>query len=109
MSAPRRDNAPQQRGEVGTYDSKFSPDTTPDKPKRQSKSESILSVLKSGVSLQRFTAETLGDHCLNSTVAELRSKGYQIHSEWISVPTRFGRHVRVKLYSYAGTAGNGEV
>lgn len=107
MSAPIRDNALREQGEVGSCDSKFKSDFTPDKPKRQGKSATILSILKSGQSLNRFEAERHGDHALNSTVSELRGKGYKLESIWEEVPTRFGKSVRVKRYSYAGAADNG--
>jgi hypothetical protein len=48
--------------------------------------------------LNRFDAERLGDHCLNSTIAELRAKGVVILALWEEVPTRFGRDVWVKRY-----------
>lgn len=62
----------------------------------------ILSILRSGRSLNRFEAEAYGDHCLNSTVAILRADGNLIHDHWERVPTRFGKKARVKRYGYAG-------
>ena len=62
----------------------------------------ILEALRSGRSLNRFEAETLGDHALNSTIARLRGEGVLIVDEWEEVPTRFGRPARVKRYRYAG-------
>lgn len=77
-------------------------------PKKQSKAEAILSVLKSGVALHRFSAaQSYGDHCLHSTISELKSRGYSFESEWILVPTRFSKSVRVKLYRYVGAVGDG--
>ena len=67
-----------------------------------SKEATILATLRSGKSLNRFDAERLGDHCLHSTVATLRSKGNAIYDEWERVPTRFGREARVKRYRYIG-------
>ncbi len=61
------------------------------------KKAAILAALRHG-SLNRFEAERLGDHCLNSTIAELRANGYVIHSYPEMVKTRFGRRVRVKRY-----------
>lgn len=49
-------------------------------------------------SLNRFDAERLGDHCLNTTMAELRADGHTITDEWEKVPTRFGTTARVKRY-----------
>jgi len=62
----------------------------------------ILAILRSGRTLNRFEAEALGDHCLNSTVAVLRADGNLIHDHWERVPTRFGKKARVKRYGYAG-------
>lgn len=53
-------------------------------------------------SLNRFEAERIGDHALNSTVATLRAEGHLIVDRWEEVPTRFNKMVRVKRYSYAG-------
>lgn len=79
-----------------------------EKPKPQGKSASVLSALKSGISLNRFDAEKLlGDHCLHSTISELRAKGFLFSDEWERIPTRFNRDVRVKRYSYIGPVGNG--
>lgn len=85
-------------------------DHTKNAPKKQTKAEAILAVLKSGISLHRFTAaQSYGDHCLHSTISELKSKGYKFESEWVQVPTRFDKPVRVKLDRYVGAVGNGEV
>jgi len=62
----------------------------------------ILETLRSGRSLNRFDAEILGDHALNSTIARLRGEGVLIVDEWEQVPTRFGKQARVKRYRYAG-------
>jgi hypothetical protein len=78
------------------------PENAPSKtlPAQLNKESTILAILMSGRRLNRFDAEPLGDHCLHSTIATLRSKGYLFHDEWESVPTRFGKTVRVKRYSY---------
>lgn len=107
MSA--QNNAARPVGGEAAENSKFSSNNTEEKPKQQGKSATILSILKSGQSLNRFEAERHGDHALNSTIAELRSKGYQIQSEWELTPTRFGKPVRVKRYFFVGAVGNGEV
>ncbi|WP_449191880.1 hypothetical protein [Thauera sp.] len=58
--------------------------------------------------LNRFEAERLGDHCLNTTVAVLRAEGCVIHSEWERVPTRFNpRGVRVLRYWLTGRVWGG--
>ena len=53
--------------------------------------------------LNRFEAERLGDHTLNSTVAALRKRGEVVSCEWETVPTRHcSDGVRVKRYWIAG-------
>ena len=55
--------------------------------------------------LNRFEAERLGDHVLNSTIAALRKRGEPIEEEWETVPTRYcADGVRVKRYWIAGGA-----
>ncbi len=78
------------------------PENAPSKilPAQHNKETTILAILMSGRSLNRFEAEPIGDHCLHSTIATLRSKGYLFRDEWESVPTRFGKTVRVKRYFY---------
>lgn len=49
-------------------------------------------------SLNRFEAESYGDHCLHSTISDLRNDGYEIASHWELVPNRFGGETRVKRY-----------
>lgn len=71
-------------------------------PEQDTKESRILTIMRSGQSLNRFEAERLGDHCLHSTVATLRSKGYLFHDEWEWVPTRFGKEAHVKRYRYIG-------
>ena len=57
----------------------------------------ILTVLKTR-SLNTFEARHFGDSCLHTTIATLRSKGYEVVSQWEKVPTRFGKPARVKRY-----------
>ena len=71
---------------------------------QHNKETTILAILRAGQSLNRFEAERFGDHCLHSTIATLRSKGYQFYDVWEWVPTRFGKEVHVKRYSYLGAA-----
>lgn len=52
------------------------------------KKDTIRAALRLPRGLNRFEAERHGDHCLNSTIAELRADGCVIHSEWEKVPTR---------------------
>ena len=77
-------------------------------PVKDTKESIVLAILRSGVTLNRFDAEELGDHVLPTTIAVLRAKGFLISDEWESVPTRFGREVRVKRYSYIDTLGSHE-
>ncbi|ETF02150.1 hypothetical protein W822_15600 [Advenella kashmirensis W13003] len=49
-------------------------------------------------SLNRFEAERIGDHCLHSTISELRNDGHSITSSWETVPNRFDGETRVKRY-----------
>lgn len=66
---------------------------------RPSKAGAILDLLRRGISLNRYEAERHGDHCLNSTIAELRNHYHQpIQSRWETVPNRLGRLTRVKRY-----------
>lgn len=66
-------------------------------PAKTTKARTIAEALISG-SLNRFEAERIGDHCLNTTVAELRAKGFPCVAVWEEVPTRFARTVRVKRW-----------
>ena len=71
-------------------------------PSESTKIGRVLATLRSGRSLNRFEAERIGEHALNSTIAVLRAEGYAIIDRWEEVPTRFGKRARVKRYSYAG-------
>ena len=63
------------------------------------KSTRILEALRQPAGLNRFEAEQIGDHCLNSTVSDLRQAGFIVHSAWETVPSRFSpRGVRVLRY-----------
>lgn len=63
----------------------------------------ILDALRQPRGLNRFDAERLGDHCLNSTVAALRRDGYDIRGAWETVPTRYSPDgVRVLRYRCVG-------
>lgn len=66
----------------------------------ETKEAKMLAILRARPGgLNRFEAEHFGDHCLHSTVATWRRKGYTIHDEWEWVQTRFG-DVHVKRYWY---------
>jgi len=74
-------------------------DTT-NKPKSIKKIDRVIEALKQPHGLNRFEAERIGDHCLNSTVAVIRTAhGARLHQEWETVPTRYNSDgVRVKRY-----------
>ncbi len=60
----------------------------------------ILSHLLSGASLNRFEAEKLGDHCLNSTISTLANKhGLVIERHSENVPNRWGKPCTVTRYT----------
>jgi len=64
-----------------------------------SKIDRVLQALHEPDGLNRFEAERLGDHTLNSTIADLRNRGVRILSCWEIVPTKFNqRGVRVMRY-----------
>lgn len=67
----------------------------------KTKKQAILEALRIR-SLNRFEAERLGDHCLNTTISELRKDGHNILSHLEQVETRFGRKTRCKRYYLAG-------
>ena len=63
------------------------------------KIDRIEAALRHPAGLNRFQAERLGDHTLNSTVAALRAYGRVIWSQWEVVPTRYNPDgVRCKRY-----------
>ena len=58
--------------------------------------------------LNRFEAERIGDHCLNSTIADLRHEGWLIIGKWETVPSRYSsRGVRVLRYYSLGRKSRG--
>ncbi|HCA6586550.1 TPA: hypothetical protein MXV30_005442 [Pseudomonas aeruginosa] len=60
----------------------------------------ILAYLLTGASLNRFEAEKLGDHCLNSTISTLANKhGLSIGRQPEKVPNRWGKSCTVTRYS----------
>jgi hypothetical protein len=86
-AAPNQENAPSKK-----------------LPAQNTKESTILTIMRSGQSLNRFEAERLGDHCLHSTISSLRGKGYLFYDEWEMVKTRFGKDAHVKRYSYIGAS-----
>lgn len=73
------------------------PQSAVDHTKPGTKEHTILTALLSG-SLNRFEAERIGDHALNSTVSVLRRKGHRIVHRREQVPTRFGKQTTVNRY-----------
>ncbi|MBT8768077.1 hypothetical protein [Metapseudomonas boanensis] len=73
-------------------------------PTSPSKFARILAHLLTGASLNRFVAETLGDHCLNSTIATLaNTHGLIISRQTEKVPNRWGKPCTVIRYSMPPT------
>lgn len=59
-------------------------------PKRIKKIDRVIAALKLPGGLNRFEAERIGDHCLNSTIANVREMyGDKLWQEWETVPTRY--------------------
>lgn len=55
-------------------------------------------------SLNRFEAEALGDHCLNSTIAKLAHRyGLAFRRQPEKVPNRWGKSCDVTRYSLKGS------
>lgn len=65
-----------------------------------SKIARILGILRSGISINRFEAERVGDHCLPSTISELGScHDLIIERHFERVPNRWGDPCLVKRYN----------
>lgn len=72
--------------------------TTPQR-KRKTKLASILGHFSEGGSLNRFEAERLGDHCLNSTISILANVHKLTFARTVeTVPNRFGGVTTVIRY-----------
>ena len=66
---------------------------------QKSKRHTILFALSLGMSLTRFTAEHLRDHCLNTTISEIgRHDGIIVSRKDISFFNSVGHKVHCKLY-----------
>lgn len=74
------------------------------KPKSIKKIYRVEAALKLPAGLNRFEAERIGDHCLNSTVADIRKTyGSKLLQQWETVPSRYcAKGVRVLRYWLAG-------
>ncbi|OMG67021.1 hypothetical protein AUR61_001470 [Stutzerimonas balearica] len=69
------------------------------RPEAPSKNVRILLHLLTGATLNRFEAEKLGDHCLNSTISELANRhGLAFTRQPERVPNRWGKPCRVIRY-----------
>jgi hypothetical protein len=63
------------------------------------KNARILTHLLTGATLNRFEAEDLGDHCLNSTISELANRHGLVFKRLPErVPNRWGKPCRVIRY-----------
>ena len=63
------------------------------------KIDRVLAAIRHPAGLNRFEAERIGDHCLNSTIAAIRKHGVSVSNEWETVPTRYNpKGVRVMRY-----------
>jgi len=75
---------------------------------QQSKRHTILFALALGMSLTRFTAEHLRDHCLNTTISEIRIyDGINVSRKGISFISSAGHKVHCNLY-WLEPAGQGK-
>lgn len=95
---------------AGLFAAEPAPETSFDcsqKPKLELKWKRIMRALVSGT-LNRFEAERHHDHCLNSTIAEIRRDHLvEIDWHWEEVPAMGGRAVaRCKRYWVRRTDGN---
>ena len=67
-----------------------------------SKEFTIIQYLLLGNSLHRFEAETLGDHCLPSTISIIARKyGLEIPRKMVQVSTRFNSTTSVMRYWFS--------
>ena len=66
--------------------------------RRETKLKRILAVLARGISLNRFEAEPLGDHCLHTTVAKIESYGITVARREERVRGYMGHATRCRRY-----------
>lgn len=73
-------------------------------PKRIKKIDRVIAAMSLPHGLNRFEAERIGEHCLNSTAAVVRSiYGDRLVQRWETVPTRYCETgVRVLRYWLVG-------
>ena len=73
---------------------------TTHKPKRITKLDRVIEALKQPHGLNRFDAEGIGCHCLNTSVAVVRAMyGERLIQRWERVPSRFNPD-GVRVYRY---------
>ncbi|MEO1943789.1 MAG: hypothetical protein ABGY11_05765 [Candidatus Thioglobus sp.] len=73
-------------------------------PYKDTKYYKIVEHFMSGKSLNRFEAELLGDHCLNSTVFSLHQDyGLDIPRKYEKITNRFGGISKVKRYWFSNS------
>ncbi len=82
-TTPENDNAMRGHGEGVT--------AKQSKQKRITKLDRVINLLKTRPEgMNRFEAESFGEHCLNSTAAIIRSMyGDRLIQRWETVPTRY--------------------
>lgn len=69
-------------------------------PKRIKKIDRVIAGLEQPHGLNRFEAERIGEHALNSTVAVIRARyGNRLVQQWETVPTRYCE-TGVRVYRY---------
>ena len=81
---PKNEKAPElrQQSEAGNAKSL--------NPKRIKKIDRVIAAMSLPHGLNRFEAERIGEHCLNSTAAVIRKTyGTRLVQEWETVPTRY--------------------
>jgi hypothetical protein len=67
------------------------------------KLESMMLRFAQGKKYHRFSAETIGDHCLPTTISDLQKRhGIVFSRKLIKVPNRFGTKTSVMLYWLEG-------
>ena len=70
--------------------------------KEGTKYSNIIDVFMTGNSLNRFKAESFGDHCLNTTISTLSSQlDLEISRKMEKVPNRFGGTTNVMRYWFS--------
>ncbi|HQU80879.1 MAG TPA: hypothetical protein PLU47_15610 [Azonexus sp.] len=73
---------------------------TTHKRKIITKIDRVIEALKQPEGMNRFDAERMGDHCLNSSVAVIRTMyGERLIQRWERVPSRFNPD-GVRVYRY---------